>query len=43
MIEYNKILPTWIIKLVFFRVDFVRKGDYERKQFISYEKYREDY
>jgi len=43
MIEYNKILPAWLVQLIFFRIDFIKKGDYERKQFISYEKYKVDY
>ena len=43
MIEYNKILPNWLVRFIFHKIDFIEKGDYERKQFISYDTYRKDY
>jgi len=43
MIEYDKMLPVWLVRLIFFRIDFTQKGNYRRKQFLLYNNYKVDY
>ena len=36
-------IHLWLIKLIFFNIDFDNSGKYTREVFISYHTYRENY
>ena len=44
MIEFNiSALPIWLVRIFFYRIDFIHKGIYSREMFLSYHSYRENY